>query len=132
MKNPKNFSMYGFTVLALVLSTLGLAPQIRADGYHNHGAQNFEHQNFNEANFRASFFKSSDNVNVSNNEKDKKDNDTSNSGPNLGNDDGDNGDNRDIDTEPGPVTAPEPAVYALLFAGLAGLFGFAALKKVKA
>jgi hypothetical protein len=132
MKNPKNFSMYGFTVLALVLSTLGLAPQIRADGYHNHGAQNFDHQNFDEASFRASFFKSSGKVNVSNNEKDKKDNDTSNSGPNLGNDDGDNGDNRDIDTDPGRVTTPEPAVYALLFAGLAGLFGFAALKKVKA
>ena len=129
MKNPKNFSMYGFTVLALVLSALGLAPQIRADGYHSHGAQNFEHQNFDEANFRASFFKSSDNVNVSNNEKDKKDNGNSDSGPNLGNDDGDD---REIDSDPGAVTTPEPAVYALLFAGLAGLFGFAALKKVKA
>jgi hypothetical protein len=128
MKNPKNFSMYGFTVLALVLSTLGLVPQIRADGFHSHGAQNFEHQNFDETSFRASLFKSSD-VDVSNNEKDKKENGNSNSGPNLGNDDGDD---RKIDTDPAPVTTPEPAVYALLFAGLAGLFGFAALKKVKA
>jgi hypothetical protein len=128
MKNPKNFSMYGFTVLALVLSTLGLVPQIRADGYHSHGAQNFEHQNFNEANFRASFFKASD-ADVSKNDKDKKENGDSNFGPNLGNDEEGN---REIDNDPGRVSTPEPAVYALLFAGLAGLFGFAALKKVKA
>src|ERR1700676_5724361 len=100
MEEPLKISMYRFSILALALTTLGLAPQLCADSFHKHGSLNFEHQNINEENHRDSF------SNLSSNQ-DNKDN------GNFNLDSNDQGDREDIDSSPGqtPLSTPEPAVF---------------------
>jgi hypothetical protein len=118
-----NFSMTRIAIFAgliLALSTLALAPQLRADSFHENNSMNFDHQNFNEGNFHPSFFDNSD-------KKDDKDNGNNGFGFGFGND---SGDNHDFDGTPGPsVVTPEPAIFVLLFSGLAGILALATLKK---